>query len=411
MVLGDGAQLSHPFGTFRLSGPWTRTAGQWQTSPLKLSSRSQSDWKSIIRNFFTPAEVEIHITHKIRDMGCNPPYLLPYRLRLLLFFTLCLTVVGWVTSNYFVDPIQVIPKAKVFMASFYKVIPLGKEETLVHDATMEKVELGNCPSVSPNLRGQSKLIFEPDLTLEEVQAKNPKVSGGRYHPEECKAVQRVAVLIPHRNREKHLTYLLEHLHPFLQRQQLDYGIYIIHQTGSKKFNRAKLLNVGYLEALKEQNWDCFIFHDVDLVPENDFNLYTCGDQPKHLVVGRNSTGYRLRYSKYFGGVTALSREQFFKVNGFSNNYWGWGGEDDDLRLRVELHKMKISRPNPDVGKYTMIFHTRDKGNEVNVDRMKLLHQMSRVWKTDGLSSCSYRLLSVEHNPLYTNITVDFWTGV
>lgn len=42
---------------------------------------------------------------------------------------------------------------------------------------------------------------------------------------------------------------------------------------------------------------------------------------------------RLRYSGYFGGVTALSREQFFKVNGFSNNYWGWGGEDDDLRLR------------------------------------------------------------------------------
>lgn len=64
------------------------------------------------------------------------------------------------------------------------------------------------------------------------------------------------------------------------------------QTGSKKFNRAKLLNVGYLEALKEEKWDCFVFHDVDLVPENDFNLYTCGDQPKHLVVGRNSTGYR-----------------------------------------------------------------------------------------------------------------------
>uniref|UniRef100_A0ABK0M5H4 Beta-1,4-galactosyltransferase n=1 Tax=Rattus norvegicus TaxID=10116 RepID=A0ABK0M5H4_RAT len=258
--------------------------------------------------------------------------------------------------------------------------------------------------------GQNKLVFKPDLTLEEVQAKNPKVSRGRYRPEECKALQRVAVLIPHRNREKHLIYLLEHLHPFLQRQQLDYGIYVIHQTGSKKFNRAKLLNVGYLEALKEENWDCFIFHDVDLVPENDFNLYTCGDQPKHLVVGRNSTGYRLRYSKYFGGVTALSREQFFKVNGFSNNYWGWGGEDDDLRLRVELHKMKISRPKPDVGKYTMIFHTRDKGNEVNGSRMKLLQQMSRVWKTDGLSSCSYRLLSVEHNPLYANITVDFWTA-
>jgi hypothetical protein len=83
--------------------------------------------------------------------------------------------------------------------------------------------------------GQSKLIFKPDLTLEEVQANNPKVTRGRYHPEECKASQRVAILIPHRNREKHLMYLLEHLHPFLQRQQLDYGIYIIHQVSMGLF--------------------------------------------------------------------------------------------------------------------------------------------------------------------------------
>ncbi|KAM5281840.1 beta-1,4-galactosyltransferase 4 [Ctenodactylus gundi] len=343
-------------------------------------------------------------------MGFNLPFHLPYKFRLLLLFTLCLTAVGWATSDYFVSAIQEIPKAKDFMSNFNKVLALGKEESLPSEATVNKAELDNCPSVSPNLRGQSKLIFKPDLTLEEVQAKNPGVSRGRYHPKECRALQRVAILIPHRNREKHLLYLLEHLHPFLQRQQLEYGIYVIHQAGIKKFNRAKLLNVGYIEALKEENWDCFVFHDVDLVPENDFNLYTCEDQPKHLVVGRNSTGYRLRYRGYFGGVTALSREQFFKVNGFSNNYWGWGGEDDDLRLRVELHRMKIYRPKPEVGKYTMIFHTRDRGNEVNGERMKLLHQVSRVWRTDGLSTCSYKLLSVEYNPLYINITVDFWAG-
>ncbi|KAF7477622.1 Hypothetical predicted protein [Marmota monax] len=244
-------------------------------------------------------------------MGFNLHFHLSYKLRLLLLFTLCLTVVGWATSNYFVGAIQEIPKAKDFMANF-KAIALGKEETLTNEASMKKAELDNCPYISPDLRGQSKLIFKPDLTLEEVQAKNPKVHRGRYRPEECKALQRVAILIPHRNREKHLMYLLEHLHPFLQRQQLEYGIYIIHQAGTKKFNRAKLLNVGYLEALKEENWDCFIFHDVDLVPENDYNLYMCEDQPKHLVVGRNSTGYRLRYSGYFGGVTALSRQQFFK---------------------------------------------------------------------------------------------------
>ncbi|XP_010591241.1 beta-1,4-galactosyltransferase 4 isoform X1 [Loxodonta africana] len=343
-------------------------------------------------------------------MGFNLTFHLSYRVRLLLLFTLCLTVVGWATSNYFVDAILEIPKATDFMANFNKATVLEKEETLTDKAPVKKADVKNCPSMSPYLIGRSKLVFKADLTLEEVQAENPRVHRGRYHPEECKASQRVAILIPHRNREKHLLYLLEHLHPFLQRQQMDYGIYVIHQAGSKKFNRAKLLNVGYLEALKEENWDCFIFHDVDLVPEHDFNLYKCENQPKHLVVGRNSTGYRLRYKGYFGGVTALTREQFFKVNGFSNNYWGWGGEDDDLRLRVELHRMKIFRPAPEVGKYTMVFHNRDRGNEVNIERMKLLHQVSRVWKTDGLSSCSYKLLSVEHKPLYINITVDFWSS-
>nr|XP_008512823.1 PREDICTED: beta-1,4-galactosyltransferase 4 isoform X2 [Equus przewalskii] len=245
-------------------------------------------------------------------MGCSVTFHLSYKFRLLLLLTLCLMVVGWATSNYFVAALQEIPKAKDFMANFNNPLVLEKKQTLTNEASTTTANLDNCPSMSPYLRGQNKLFFKPDLTLEEVQAENPNVRRGRYHPEECRALQRVAILIPHRNREKHLMYLLEHLHPFLQRQQLEYGIYVIHQAGSKKFNRAKLLNVGYLEALKDENWDCFIFHDVDLVPENDLNLYKCEDQPKHLVVGRNSTGYRLRYSGYFGGVTALSREQFFK---------------------------------------------------------------------------------------------------
>ncbi|XP_010717504.1 beta-1,4-galactosyltransferase 4 [Meleagris gallopavo] len=335
------------------------------------------------------------------------------KFKVLLLVTLCLMVL-WAAFSYFVDSGQTIPKLKSVGVHFGKIISLEEEEDSQTEEKMKLTEVpatkppqGPCPALSPYLRGASKLTFSPALTLEEVQKENPQVAEGRYHPAECSALQRVAILIPHRNRERHLLYLLEHLHPFLQRQQLDYGIYVIHQAGSTKFNRAKLLNVGYLEALKEENWDCFIFHDVDLVPENDFNIYMCDRQPKHLVVGRNSTGYRLRYQGYFGGVTALTRDQFSKVNGFSNNYWGWGGEDDDLRIRVEMQKMRVMRPSADVARYTMIFHNRDHGNEENRERMKLLRQVSRTWKTDGLNSCSYRLLSVEHNPLYINITVDF----
>ncbi|XP_032861070.2 beta-1,4-galactosyltransferase 4 [Tyto alba] len=334
-----------------------------------------------------------------------------YKFKVLVLVTLSLMVL-WATFSYFVDSRQEISKAKSMVEHFRKVTSVEdgqKEEKMESIANVPTVKSfqDHCPALSPYLRGASKLTFKASLTLDEVQKENPQVAKGRYHPTECSALQHVAILIPHRNREKHLLYLLEHLHPFLQRQQLDYGIYVIHQAGNTKFNRAKLLNVGYLEALKEANWDCFIFHDVDLVPENDFNIYMCDRQPKHLVVGRNNTGYRLRYRGYFGGVTALTRDQFSKVNGFSNNYWGWGGEDDDLRIRVEMQKMKVVRPSADVARYTMIFHKRDHGNEENGERMKLLRQVSRTWKTDGLNSCSYKLLSVEHNPLYVNITVDF----
>ena len=51
------------------------------------------------------------------------------------------------------------------------------------------------------------------------------------------------------------------------------------------FNRASLFNIGFIEALKEDDWDCFIFHDVDLVPENDKNVYKCYEFPRHMSKG------------------------------------------------------------------------------------------------------------------------------
>lgn len=65
------------------------------------------------------------------------------------------------------------------------------------------------------------------------------------------------------------------------------------QHGEDTFNRAKLLNVGFLEALKEDaTYDCFIFSDVDLVPMDDRNLYHCGDQPRHFAIAVDKFGFR-----------------------------------------------------------------------------------------------------------------------
>lgn len=65
------------------------------------------------------------------------------------------------------------------------------------------------------------------------------------------------------------------------------------QAGNSTFNRAKLLNVGVKEALKDEEWDCLFLHDVDLIPENDHNLYTCDPwNPKHVSIAMNKFGYR-----------------------------------------------------------------------------------------------------------------------
>lgn len=54
--------------------------------------------------------------------------------------------------------------------------------------------------------------------------------GGRFQPSNCIARSKVALVIPYRDREEHLRIFLHNLHPILQRQQLDYGIYIIEEV-------------------------------------------------------------------------------------------------------------------------------------------------------------------------------------
>lgn len=44
------------------------------------------------------------------------------------------------------------------------------------------------------------------------------------------------------------------------------------------------------------------------------------------------------YSTIFGGVGGLTLAQMEKTNGFSNMFWGWGGEDDDMYNRFVLTK-------------------------------------------------------------------------
>ncbi|XP_006939270.3 beta-1,4-galactosyltransferase 1 [Prionailurus viverrinus] len=267
-----------------------------------------------------------------------------------------------------------------------------------------------CPEESPLLVGPMVIEFNMPVDLKLVEKQNPEVKvGGRYTPKNCISPHKVAIIIPFRNRQEHLKYWLYYLHPILQRQQLDYGIYVINQAGETMFNRAKLLNIGFQEALKDYDYNCFVFSDVDLIPMNDHNAYRCFSQPRHISVAMDKFGFSLPYVQYFGGVSALSKQQFLTINGFPNNYWGWGGEDDDIFNRLVFRGMSVSRPNAVVGKCRMIRHSRDKKNEPNPQRFDRIAHTKETMLSDGLNTLSYKVLDIERNPLYTKITVDIGT--
>jgi hypothetical protein len=64
------------------------------------------------------------------------------------------------------------------------------------------------------------------------------------------------------------------------------------QVDGHEFNRGLYKNIGYMEALRYDRFTCVVFQDLDLLPEDDYNLYHCPDQPRHLVVGINTYKYR-----------------------------------------------------------------------------------------------------------------------
>ncbi|XP_062388843.1 beta-1,4-galactosyltransferase 1-like [Sardina pilchardus] len=278
---------------------------------------------------------------------------------------------------------------------------------LVAPTNVTEAEMDLCPEIPSHLVvGPLRIEFNSPVSMEFIQKENPEVEGGHWWPIDCIARQKVAIIIPFRDRESHLRYWLYYLHPILQRQLLDYRIYVINQYGETTFNRAKLMNVGYAEARKQYDYECFVFSDVDVIPMDDRNFYRCYSQPRHISVALDKFGFRLIYTGIFGGVTALSKKQFNTINGFPNKYWGWGGEDDDISYRLSFNNLSISRPDMITGRCRMIRHGPDLNNEPNPSRFDYIEKTRSTMATDGINSLEYKVIKVEKHQLYTNITVD-----
>jgi predicted glycosyltransferase involved in capsule biosynthesis len=203
---------------------------------------------------------------------------------------------------------------------------------------------------------------------------------------------KLGLIVPYRNREEHLEKFLPHMKEYLSKQGINHVIYIIEQEQGKAFNRAKLLNVGFLEA--DKDCDYFVMHDVDMLPQNVDYGYQ--ELPTHLAAAASQFNYGLPYDGYFGGVTMFSRKSFLKINGYSNEYWGWGAEDDDVLYRCHLAGLAVQRQSTGILK--SLTHDRvidEQDYKKNIERIREMWSKKLDWENEGLNSCKYSV--VERN--------------
>lgn len=157
---------------------------------------------------------------------------------------------------------------------------------------------------------------------------------------------KLGVIVPYRNRYEHLHIFKKVISSYLNFRGIDFELIIVEQDDAKLFNRGMLLNIGFVQA-KKLKCNYVVFHDVDMLPI-DVD-YSYSDIPVHLATNFITPAdekERVLFDTYFGGVTMFPIEIFEEIDGYSNKYWGWGYEDDDLLFRckeklIPLNKLKI----------------------------------------------------------------------
>uniref|UniRef100_A0A1B0DIM3 Uncharacterized protein n=1 Tax=Phlebotomus papatasi TaxID=29031 RepID=A0A1B0DIM3_PHLPP len=226
--------------------------------------------------------------------------------------------------------------------------------------------------------------------------------GGEYFPPDCAPKYSVAVIVVYRDRERQLRQFLTYMHNFLREQRLHYRIFVVEQFDRKPFNRAKLFNIGSVAAMK-LGFPCLILHDVDLLPMSLGQVYACTRQPRHMCASLDQFRYNLPYLGLFGGAVAIESKPFVEVNGMSNMFNGWGGEDDDFFRRLQAKDIQICRFDPAYSRYTMIKHAKERPNE---DRLAFLRTGHLRYDTDGLNSLIYEQKAYILHDLFTHLLVN-----
>jgi hypothetical protein len=223
--------------------------------------------------------------------------------------------------------------------------------------------------------------------------------------------QRLTVVIPFRDRDEHLRQQIPVLSATLDEQRIRHRFVVVEQEAGGLFNRGKLINVGIQHTAADSDYYCL--HDVDAVPV--VANYQCPSQPVRLVnTIRTAEGEKRRTNYYFSGAVSIRKEQVFAANGYSNEYWGWGKEDDDFFFRLliagylpfyDTQGTFYDLPNPQQQQVVRNGPATPPHVRLNRERRsRLLRGLSNP-QDDGLNTLRYEVLESSGSPLFEKIRV------
>jgi hypothetical protein len=126
--------------------------------------------------------------------------------------------------------------------------------------------------------------------------------------------------------------------------------------------------------------------------------------------GKNVENY-YNYPDFLGGSIQFSKDAFQKINGFPNHIYGWGGEDDALKVRIASNKLSVCLPDEPKMKAEIVL-PKEKETK-NIEEMIAKHKNEdilsdeMIWKMNGLNSLHYKVTTkTKISPGVYNIVVN-----
>lgn len=226
---------------------------------------------------------------------------------------------------------------------------------------------------------------------------------------------KLTIVVPYRDREPHLRQFLPHLQAYFARDKIDrdipYRVLVVEQSPGQPFNRGALLNAGFRLSREWGDYTCF--HDVDYLPIwADYSPVTApttilywGAEYRPIAEGRSDMMIRHNLDSLVSGVVLIPNQQFVQVNGYANDYWGWGQEDMDLSERFRLAGIGFERRR---GTFRPLVHDHQ-GYKLDGTPSPIAHVNEALYETrkaqgaegfrDGLSTLAFDTMARRDLPM------------